>query len=62
MKLTEALAIVIELASQNMIDEQEVHQDPEILGPERERQQKALRLVQHAHTALNYYTSEGGDA
>ena len=46
MKLEDAIEIVVSLASENVLEECEVSQDPEILAPEREKQLTAIALVQ----------------
>lgn len=46
MKIQIALEIVTSLAAENIIEEQEVSQDPEILGPERAKQLTALETLE----------------
>ena len=41
----EAAEIVLSLASENVLEEGEVSADPEVLGPEREKQLQALQMV-----------------
>ncbi len=41
----EAMNILIDLAQQNMLDEDEAAQDPEVLMPEVKRQEEALEII-----------------
>jgi hypothetical protein len=43
--LEDAIEIVMTLASDNVLDEDEASQDPEILVPEREKQLEAIDVV-----------------
>ena len=45
MKLKQAFQIVIDLASENILDNYQVSLDPEILQPEQNLQKKALDMV-----------------
>jgi hypothetical protein len=47
MKIQRALEIVLELARENQIDEQEARQDPEVLGPIAREQEEALKIIEN---------------
>jgi hypothetical protein len=45
MKLDEAIEIVLQLARMGAIQDKEVLEDPEILDPEKEKQETAINTV-----------------
>lgn len=52
MKLDEALKIVLELAQETILDEKQIADDPEVLGPMVAQQREACEVVNTFLTSM----------